>query len=251
METGNRRGVFEECRRRAAKDPQLWMLALRHLVSQPEGMDVAADVEEVLRELEGAQGGAGGGIAPLPVVQVLQSTSTVTLGSVRRYLTSWIGQEREAAGEDREALDELTEESEEAKVRTATMQARLARLERADYRDEDDLEYDEYEQEESKRLLSVRKDLDRKANDHEGFARDVSQQGASCYATTARALVPIAAWPALEYLHSLIQQSVLFATLLQLARAPNGFDVVAEYFGKGIIDVQGGAEEASHADDLS
>ena len=71
-------------------------------------------------------------------------------------------------------MDELVEESDDVRARTAQMRARLGRLERADYRHEEDLEYDEYEQEESKRLLSVRKDLDRKAQDHEGFARDVS-----------------------------------------------------------------------------
>jgi hypothetical protein len=197
METGNRRGVFDECRRRAAKDPQLWKQALRHLVSQPEGADVGADVEEVLRELEGA-GQRTGGMAPLPVVQVLQSTPTVTLGSVRGFLTNWIAAEREAADEDREAMDELVEESDDVRARTAQMRARLGRLERADYRHEEDMEYDEYEQEESKRLLSVRKDLDRKAQDHEGFARDVSARAriafphARTLARAARSLPPIA-----------------------------------------------------------
>ena len=118
----------------------------------------------------------------------------MTLGTVRDYLTNWIGHQQDISRDDVEDLSAARAESRELKARVAEMEKRLQRLEKGDVHHEEDLEYDEYDQEEDKRLLSIRKALEQKAGDHEEFARSMAQ-------------------------------------------APDGFDVVAEYFGKGIVDV--------------
>ena len=187
METGNRRGMIDECKLRGGNEPALWMQVLRYLAQQRDAEGMESEIADVLQHLEQENT-----LRPCPL-QILQQSPHVTR-YVRNYLTNWIGHQQHMSQEEYEDLRAARSESRELKARIAEMEKRLQRLEKGDVHHEEDLEYDEYDQEEDKRLLSIRKALEQKAGDHEEFARSMAQ-------------------------------------------APDGFDVVAEYFGKGIVDV--------------
>ena len=83
-------GVIKALRKYGPEEPQLYVDALAYFASSPQILEEARDeLNVVLKRIEG-----DGLMAPLQVIQSLSSSSVVTMGMIKKYLSENIERER-------------------------------------------------------------------------------------------------------------------------------------------------------------
>lgn len=83
-------GVIRALRKYGPQEPQLYIDALAYFASSPKILEEAGDeLDVVLRKID-----EDGLMAPLQVIQSLSNNAVVTMGMVKRYLSSNIERER-------------------------------------------------------------------------------------------------------------------------------------------------------------
>jgi hypothetical protein len=209
-DTGNTRGMIDECTRRGDREPGLWLQVLHFFADMGQGEsqeqemlgeEQQGQLEEVLSQIEAAKL-----LPPLTVLKIVQQGRRIPLKVVQEYALKTLETEGEAAEElmedqkdDAQAVQELRRDIAELRVK----RDRLAvKCRQGLSLESDELDYlDEYDQEEDQRVLHIRLAQKEKVTQHETFFRE-------------------------------------------LEGAEDGWELVAEYFSKGLIDAEGSERSA-------
>jgi hypothetical protein len=207
-DTGNTRGMIDECTRRGDREPGLWLQVLHFFTElggegQEQKMlseEQQGQLAEVLAQIESAKL-----LPPLTVLKIVQQGRGIPLKVVQEYALKTLEAEGELveelaedAVEDDQTVLQLRRDIAELRVKrdklaTKCRQGFSLNSEELDY-------LDEYDQEEDQRVLHIRLAQKEKVTQHEQFFRDLNN-------------------------------------------ADDGWELVAEYFSKGLID------DASRIDD--
>ncbi|KAJ9268955.1 hypothetical protein DTO212C5_4961 [Paecilomyces variotii] len=104
-------GVIRALRKYGPQEPQLYIDALAYFASSPKILEEAGDeLDVVLRKID-----EDGLMAPLQVIQSLSNNAVVTMGMVKRYLSSNIERERKEITTNRRLISSYNAETESRK----------------------------------------------------------------------------------------------------------------------------------------
>ncbi|CAG9460692.1 unnamed protein product [Pedinophyceae sp. YPF-701] len=228
MAGGDTGGVLETVRwlgtGAQSSDPTLWCEVLEYLGKQPPGPDTDAVVQKVLARIE-----AGGVLPPALVLETLAKSPSLTLASVREYVSGHIQAQSAAIARDAEAAAELraeaerfSEEAERLATQPVVFQSTRCAVSGAPLE-----------------LPSVHFLCGHSVN-----VRVLGEDESSCplCAPQHRAIEDIR-----RALRPAPGEDERF--LSELRSAPDGFAVVAEYFSRGILDApaSGGPRQAANS----
>ncbi|KAL4418990.1 hypothetical protein ABPG77_004463 [Micractinium sp. CCAP 211/92] len=120
MEAGDRRGLISACQRfgdaRTGGDPQLWHDALEYFASQQD--DCSAEVQDLLARIE-----ASGILPPLVVLQVLAKGPAFKLSLVKDYVTRQLQADNRSIRADQEEAERLKDEIEKTRQQLERLQS--------------------------------------------------------------------------------------------------------------------------------
>ncbi|KAI3427097.1 hypothetical protein D9Q98_007036 [Chlorella vulgaris] len=120
MDAGDHAGLIQACERfgdaLTGGDPQLWHDALDYFASQPT--DCSARVQELLERIE-----AGGILPPLVVLQILSRNSTFQLSLVKDYVTRQLAADNRSLRSDQEEAERLKAEMERTRHQVLRLQS--------------------------------------------------------------------------------------------------------------------------------
>ncbi|PSC75564.1 vacuolar -sorting-associated 11-like protein [Micractinium conductrix] len=221
MAAGDRAGLIAACQRwgdaHTGGDPQLWHDALEYFAAQPD--DCSTQVRELLLRIE-----AGGILPPLVVLQVLSKNPRLKLSLVKDYVTRQLQADSRSIRADQEEAERLKAEVERTRQQVERLQSEPVVFQSSrDSQTNAPLE-----------LPSVHF-----LCGHSFNLRTLGDGDAACPLCAAEH----------RQAQELRRSNAASATdkdtfFKQLRAAPDGFSLVAEYFGKGLLNatsVTGGA----------
>jgi len=205
METGNHRRLIRACMNHGTSDPDLWLQALKYFAAKPEPME-----DEIAQILEHIQD-PGVNIAPLMVLKILSSHASKPFSVVKDYVMSILQREGDAIEEDERAIQKFQKE-------TIDMRKEI-----------EDLTTKPTTFMPSRDLMLPAIHFLCKHSYHEQVIG--SRECPKC-APEYRSVMEIK-----EQVKQSASQHELFFKMLE--GSSDGFGVVAEYFGRGILEIEG------------
>jgi hypothetical protein len=117
------RGALKALRKYGPEEPQLYPAALSYLTSHPRVLEEAGseELEAILTRID-----RDGLLAPLQVVQMLGSNAVATMGLIKPYLTGRIERERKDIAANRRHVAAFRTETQERRAEIADLAARPA-----------------------------------------------------------------------------------------------------------------------------
>ncbi|CAG0915166.1 unnamed protein product [Notodromas monacha] len=220
---GNYVGVVAACKRFGPRDPYLWVHALE-IFAPASGLPESL-LNEVLTQIE-----RGKLLSPIMVLEMLSSSPTISLGMVSSYLTRALEAERGKISESEQLIEQYSAETEKMKaeinlIRTSATVFQDTKCHACNHRLE---------------LPSIH--FLCKHSFHQSCFESYSDNDAECPACAPenRKLRDVIgaqeSATATDDDAGILNDKLNEKFFEQLARAEDGFSVIAEYFGRGVFN---------------
>lgn len=217
-------GAIRALKKYGPQEPQLYATALAYFASNPKALEEAGDeFDMVLRRIE-----EEGLMAPLQVIQTLSKNGVATIGLVKRYLAESIGKEREEIANNRRTIttfraDTAVKQAELTEITTQPASFTLTRCSSCGYSLDIPTVHFLCKHSFHARCLNT------------GVGEGEGLEGVECpLCAPGNAVVRAIRMQQGESRekHGVFKEA--------LARSGNGFETVAEWFGRGVMGVGGG-----------
>jgi hypothetical protein len=110
MEQNDSEQIIKACKKFGDKDPNIWIKALSYFANKDPKEECKAEISEVLMNIE-----RDNLLPPMQVIQILAQSKTATLGLIKEYITKHLEREQRLIEEDQRLIRQYNEETERNK----------------------------------------------------------------------------------------------------------------------------------------